>query len=130
MNIPLPLRMRSGLVSAALVIAASAGISLMSSRGQAHPVSYKGALSVMGWNQPELTRLMSTYTFRWDAAVAVNYLRLVTRQGERHLSFGQINYLVHRWTEDESQANLYVYGGLGNQTLLGQSNIAGLAGEI
>jgi hypothetical protein len=97
-------------------------------KADAHPVSYKDAVSVMSWSQPEHTHVMTTYTFRWDAALAAQYIRLLTAQGERHLGFGQLNYLIHRWHETDSQANLYVYGGLGQERFLNQSTFAGIAG--
>ena len=79
----------------------------------AHPVPFKGAVSVMTWNQPFLNETMTTYSFHRKAAVAGQYMRMDMAGGEMKAYLPQLNYLVRRWNERGAQANVYLSGGWG-----------------
>ncbi len=80
----------------------------------AHPVAYQGATGVMTWNQPFMSDSWITYSFRPDMAIAGRFMRMEMPEGRLNYSGLQLDYLVKRWNGDDSQANIYVYGGGGN----------------
>ncbi len=80
----------------------------------AHPVSFKGAKSLMIWNQPFLTDIMATYSFRNNAAAAATYMRMDMEDGAEMKYYGpQLNWLARRWNGNDHQANIYISGGAG-----------------
>ncbi len=93
-----------------------------------HPVPYKDAVGVMTWNQPFLTDSWITYSFRPDTAIAARYMRMEMEDGESKLYMPQLNYLLKRWNEKDSQANIYLYGGAGALHFKNQTGSAGLIG--
>jgi hypothetical protein len=99
------------------------------SQAHAHPVSFHGATGIMTWNQPFLADDWITYSFRPDAAVAARHMRFDVPGGERLHYYGpQLDYLVKRWNELHSQANIYVYGSYGALSFQDRTHGAGLAG--
>lgn len=103
--------MRSRLLSACLISLA------LPTLARAHPVSYKGAVSVMSWNQPDTTDWMTTYTFRRDTALAVRALRVDAESGEVRAGLAQVNRLLKRWNNPDSQGNVYLSAGGGTARL-------------
>lgn len=95
----------------------------------AHPVPYKGAVGVMTWNQSFMSDNWITYSFRSDAAIAARNMRFEVPEGRMQFYGPQLDYLVKRWNEENSQANLYVYGSYGAMTMnSGKASSAGLLG--
>jgi hypothetical protein len=94
----------------------------------AHPVSYKGAVGVMTWNQPFLSDNWITYSFASNAAVAVRAMRMEMPGGRYVTYFPQIDYLLKRWNNPSSQANIYTYGGVGGARFQGHNGYAGQVG--
>lgn len=101
---------------------------LLATPAQAHPVAYQGAIGVMTWNQPFLADHWVTYSFRPDMAIAARSMRMQMDEGDFRLYMPQFDYLVKRWNELESQANIYVYGGFGGATLESRAGRAGMVG--
>lgn len=95
---------------------------------QAHPVPYKGALGVMTWNQSFLSDYWVTYSFLPNAAIAARHMRMQMKDGEARLYLPQADYLLKRWNEKDSQANIYLYGGYGALSLQNKTGTAGLIG--
>jgi hypothetical protein len=95
---------------------------------QAHPVSYKGATSVMMWNQPGTNDLMTTYSLTNNFALAGRYIRMNTLDGEMYVYMPQLDFLVKRWNEQTRQSNIYVFGGYGGENFLNESGVAGIGG--
>jgi hypothetical protein len=81
---------------------------------QAHPVAYKGATGVMTWNQSFMSDSWVTYSFRPDMAIAGRFMRMEMQDGRLNYSGLQLDYLLKRWNGDDSQSNIYAYGGGGN----------------
>jgi hypothetical protein len=104
------------------------GALLLATPAQAHPVAYQGATGVMTWNQPFLADHWVTYSFRPDLAIAARSMRMQMDEGDFRLYIPQLDYLVKRWNELESQANIYVYGGFGGSTLNSRTGTAGMFG--
>ena len=103
-------------------------LNVLAFEAEAHPVAFQGALGVMVWNQPFLTDDWITYSFRSDAAIAARLMRFDTPQGRSQFYAPQFDYLVKRWNETESQANIYVYGSYGAIRFQDQTSGAGLGG--
>jgi hypothetical protein len=101
---------------------------MFSSISSAHPVSYQGSTSVMTWNQPYLTDIWTTYSFRNDAAVALRTMRMQMSDGEMRVYLAQMDYLAKRWNELSYQGNVYVYGGYGAAHFQSQTGGVGMAG--
>jgi hypothetical protein len=94
----------------------------------AHPVSYQEAIAVMAWNQPFLTDLWTTYSFRPDMAIAARYMRMEMPEGTMRYALPQYDLLVKRWNEKEYQANIYGFGGFGRTDFRGQIGTAWIGG--
>ncbi len=102
---------------------------LFSQNGFAHPVSFKDAISVMGWNQSFMTDQWITYSLNHKMAVAARTMRIQTKDEGSQFYYGpQFDYLLKRWNELNSQANIYVYGSYGVLHGNQSSRAAGLLG--
>lgn len=100
---------------------------IFSSTGFSHPTSYKGALTLMSWNQPWLNETWSVYSYSNNKAVAVRYMRAVrSDQSISTFAIPQLDFLAKRWNGENFQANIYIYGGLGNQNLNHKNGAIGL----
>lgn len=93
-----------------------------------HPVAYKDAIGVMTWNQSFMTDDWITWSFRSDAALAFRHMRFDMPEGRMQFYAPQFDFLLKRWNETDLQANIYLYGAYGTQTLNKQSHGAGLGG--
>ncbi len=94
----------------------------------AHPVSYKGAIGVMAWNQPFMSDYWTTFSFRSDMAVAARAMRMEMPDGRLNYTGAQLDYLLYRKNETEYQANIYLYGGAGNVQFQGEHGEGYLGG--
>lgn len=85
----------------------------------AHPVVYKGAYAFMTYNQPFLSDTWLNYSFRPDMAIVARGMRMTLSKntGTLNVYMPQLDYLVKRWYGEDSQANIYVWGGLGGANL-------------
>lgn len=90
-------------------------LSIMGSKAQAHPVAFAGSYSIMTWNSKEMSDWMFTHSFTSNFSLAARYLRLDTKDGERTFYVPQVNYLLKRWNELDSQANIYLSLGHGGE---------------
>lgn len=95
--------------------------------GWSHPVSYKGAFSVMSWNQPDATDWMLTYTHARSAAVAAHYFRIDTEDGPLRAGLAGLNWRVKRWNAPDTQANMYLSVGAGGARRADDTSPAGFA---
>lgn len=95
---------------------------------QAHPVAFQDAIGVMTWNQSFMTDDWVTYSFRPDAAFAARAMRFDVPEGQMQFYAPQLDYLLKRWNESDSQANIYVYGAYGNLNFENQNHGAALGG--
>lgn len=102
--------------------------SLVLSMGHAHPVAFQGATGVMSWNQPFMSDHWVTYSFRPDMAIAGRFMRMEMPDGKLNYSGLQLDYLAKRWNGEDSQANIYLYGGIGNAQFNSKNGGAPFAG--
>jgi hypothetical protein len=95
----------------------------------AHPVSYKGATTLMSWNQPFLSDTWLVYSASPKYAFAARTMRMQMKDGQdSYLYMPQFDFLVKRWNETDLQANIYIYGGYGGLRANGKTGTAGLGG--
>lgn len=92
----------------------------------AHPVSYKGAVGIMSYNSPEMNELLLTYSFNFNYALGLTYLR----DSKSEFAIPRFNYLVKRWNNHDSQGNLYVSVGAGAEKFNDKTYDVGLAEVI
>jgi hypothetical protein len=90
---------------------------LILSKVEAHPVAYAKSQSIMTWNSKEMSDWMYTYTFTPKYSLSARYQRIDTKDGERSFYFPHANFLVKRWNELESQANIYLSAGYGAERI-------------
>ena len=91
----------------------------------AHPVSYKGAVSMMSYNSEETNELLLTYSFSHRFAVASMFLR----DSESEFYIARANYLVKRWNNTDSQGNFYLSAGSGIENY-GTKSYGAQLGEV
>jgi hypothetical protein len=75
----------------------------------AHPVSYKDAVGLMSYNTPQMNEVLLTYSLTPSFAVAGTYLR----DSKSEFAIPRANFLLKRWNNEDSQANVYFSGGVG-----------------
>jgi hypothetical protein len=97
------------------------------SPGRGHPVSYKGAVGLMSWNQPDMTDWMTTYTFHRHFAAAGHYMRVMTEDGELRAGVASLNTLLKRWNGLDYQGNVYFSAGGGHASREGKRGPASYA---
>ena len=92
-------------------------LSIFVGNAHAHPVAYAGSSSIMTWNSKEMSDWMFTHSFTSKFSLAARYLRMDTRDGERTFYIPQANFLLKRWNELDSQANIYLSLGHGGEKI-------------
>lgn len=83
------------------------------SQAWAHPVSYKGAWSLMSFNDKDMNEVHLTYSFTPRLAGSLMFLNLE----ESEFVIPHANFLVKRWNNDDSQGNIYLSLGSGVETV-------------
>lgn len=81
----------------------------------ANPVSFKDGWGIMPAYTPDWSDLEVNYslTNRYSIGVADMYRK--GKDSTANFTFGEFNYLVSRWNELESQANIYASIGVGGR---------------
>ena len=90
-------------------------LSILSTKANAHPVAFAESYSIMTWNSKEMSDWMLTYSVTSKYSLTARYLRLQTNEGERTFYLPEASYLIKRWNELTSQANVYVTVGHGGE---------------
>lgn len=72
--------------------------------------------------------VQANYTFSKHFAVGASYMRVHHGNATATFAFPQLNWLVKRWNGQNSQANIYLYGGLGYRNDEGKNGLGGFAG--
>ena len=85
----------------------------------AKPIAFTGGSTLMAeYGAGTMEELQFFYAPRYDFSFGGGYLELNSDETTRtrYISYARLNYLVHRWNLDDAQANIYIWGGLGNAT--------------
>lgn len=94
------------------MITAFAGLlCLGASEAQARPVSYPGGTSVMIMNDADMNSVHIDYSP--STKYAVGYAAEYWREGDYTIQAVELNNLLKRWNNEDSQANLYLKSGIG-----------------
>jgi len=67
----------------------------------------------MAFNQADMLDWQLLYTFHPKLSLGVDFIRDTMEPQERNFLIPRVSWLVRRWNETDSQANIYVYGGVG-----------------
>lgn len=78
-------------------------------------MAFAGSYSIMTWNSKDMSDWMFTHSFTSNYSLTARYLRLKTDEGERTFYMPQLNFLLNRWNELDSQANIYLSIGHGGE---------------
>lgn len=92
-------------------------LSLLSTMAWAHPVSFKKGIGFMSYNSPTMNEVLLAYSFNSQFAVGSTYLR----DADSEFYIPRANYLVKRWNNEDSQANIYLSGGAGYENFNSKS---------
>jgi hypothetical protein len=97
----------------------------------ARPVSYAGGVTIMTMNNGDTNGVHANYSLTafYSIGAGVDY----NRDHEYYLYTAQLNNLLKRWNNPDSQANLYLESGVGiadshHGATKGQQNLAGFTG--
>ena len=101
---------------------------IVANTAKAHPVAFKGSYSIMTWNTRDMSDWMFTHSFTSQFSLTARYLRMETVDGERVIYTPQVNFLLKRWNELDSQANLYLSVGHGVEKKLSKFESVTTAG--
>lgn len=91
----------------------------------AHPTSFKGSVGVMGYHSPGLTHNQINYSKEYWLAFGIHHYTIPNESG-KNASFASSNFLLKRWNGAAYQGNLYAVTGVGQSSLSGNSEDAGL----
>lgn len=113
-------------VRAALLIAALTA----TLKTHASLVTYQGGYMFTAENQSDSVAWQLAYSPRPFLAVGVEYMfdRMNGATQARETLLARSNYLLKRWNESDSQANIYLFGGLGGVRVSSSNKMAWLAG--
>jgi hypothetical protein len=100
-----------------LILTGVLWLGLTASPVQAHPVAFAGSYSIMAWNSKETTDWMLTHSFTSTYSLSAHYQRVETKEGKREYFFPHLNFLLKRWNELDSQANIYLSVGHGAEKI-------------
>jgi hypothetical protein len=91
--------------------------SIATKKVHAHPVAYAGATSFMSLNMKGLSENTLVYSPTYYLGTGLKH---VQTDGEKWSNL-HLGYLVKRWNELDSQANIYLFGGPGLHQKDGQN---------
>ena len=84
-------------------------ILVSSYKALSHPVSFKDATSIMSFNDGEMNEILLTYSLSHKLALGHTYIK----EDNSELYVPRVNWLAHRWNNENSQGNLYLSAGAG-----------------
>ena len=79
----------------------------------AHPVIYKDGIVISSSNMSSYSdnQLMYSWSNKW--ASGLNHWRFTKDDKNTEMGFLKLNHLLYRYNGEDSQANIYVHGGIG-----------------
>ncbi len=86
---------------------------LFSSAVYAHPVIYKDGWALSSSNMPDYSNNYVMYSFTNRFAVGVDHWRFTRDDLNNEMGLLKLNHLLWRHNGEDSQANVYLHGGLG-----------------
>jgi hypothetical protein len=96
-------------ISLRMNLSVMAFVMAIASQAIAHPVSYKGAIGIMSYNNQKMNEVLLTYSFSPHFALAGTYLK----DSKSEFLIPRADLLLHRWNNEDSQGNFYLSAGAG-----------------
>ncbi|MCX7978954.1 MAG: hypothetical protein N2578_08120 [Bdellovibrionaceae bacterium] len=94
-------------------------ILLLSCAALGHPVSFKGGWEIQSLNRAnKFNQTDLTHSLESNFAIGLSWLQIQQTQS----LLGRLNWLVHRWNNQSSQANLYLSVGQGVEKSLNKES--------
>jgi hypothetical protein len=108
---------------------------LFISSAYAHPVIYQDGVAISSSNMPSYAEnyLMYSYSSKW--AAGLGHYRFSNDKNNTELGLVKLNHLLWRHNGEDSQANIYLHGGLGvvdneiGQRDTSEAMMAGIEGD-
>src|SRR5207342_1876807 len=101
------------------MIAGAVALALMSPLAGAKPIAFAKGKTVMAeLGAGTMNELQAFYAPKYWFSTGVGWTELSSADGNRHRTFTYVraNLLAHRWNLPGAQANIFVWGGLGQAT--------------
>ena len=89
----------------------------------AHPVSFVDATSLMSYNRENENEILLTYTLKNYFAVGLTYNKIEAVD----FTVPRLDFLLRRWNNEDSQANIYISGGYGYERSFHETKPVSLA---
>lgn len=86
---------------------------LVSFKVSAHPVIYKDGWAINSSNMPDYTNNYVMYSLSNNFALGVDHWRFSRDEKNNEMGLLKLNHLLWRHNGEDSQANIYLHGGLG-----------------
>jgi hypothetical protein len=101
-------------------------LATFSLRAEAMLVAYQDSFGIMGYNQSFHNELFLNYSLTSHFAVGERTIKFLTIDGTKEFFIPEADFLVARFNEKDSQANLYAGAGYGAQSFMGQTSGVGM----
>lgn len=88
---------------------------IYSSFSHSHPVSFQGATSINSYNSPQEQDFLVSYSYKYWASIGLRFQREAFAHGDHEYYFAQTHFLAKRWNNPESQGNIYLGLGAGEE---------------
>lgn len=86
---------------------------ILAFKAHAHPVIYQGGWALSSSNMPDYSNNYVMYSFTNRLAFGVEHWRFSKDNLNDEMGFLKLNHLLWRKNGEDSQANIYIHGGLG-----------------
>ncbi len=90
-------------------------LGLFPEKSFANPVSFKDGWGIMPAYTPDWSDFEVNYSFTNRYSIGVTDMYRKGKNSTANFTFGEFNYLIQRWNELESQANIYASIGTGGR---------------
>lgn len=93
----------------------------------AHPTTFKGGTAIEQTSSSDMHHSAINYTFEPGLALGadLHWMRDDRKKISRY-ELARVNWLLKRWNEPASQANIYLSGGVGNSRVSGENSLGSL----
>jgi hypothetical protein len=101
------------------LIAGAMALALLSPVANAKPIAFAKGKTVMAeYGAGTMNEFQAFYAPKYWVSTGVGWTELTSADGNRHRTFTYVraNLLAHRWNSPGAQANVFVWGGLGQAT--------------
>ncbi len=109
-----------------ILLLVMAAFVVIPSNSNAMAIAYKDSVGIMAVNQSFHNELFTNYTLTPTVGLGHRYIRYLTTDGQKQFFIPEADFLIHRWNEAESQANIYFSAGYGAQSFMNTTTGVGM----